>query len=55
MKKQIEVFNLQLLGRCQIDVATHDSKEVDINRHRAATAPNLYSFTRCFTITSQYR
>ena len=41
MKKKIEVFNLQLLGRCQIDVATHDSREVDINRHRAATAPNL--------------
>jgi len=41
MKKKVEVFNLQLLGRCQIDVATDDSIEVDINRHRAATAPNL--------------
>ena len=41
MKKKVEVYNLQLLGRCQISVATDDTDEVDIKRHRAATAPNL--------------
>ena len=41
MKKQMEVLNLQLLGRCKLSVATNDTDEVDINRHRAATAPNL--------------
>ena len=41
MKKNVEVLNLQLLGRCQLRVATDDSEEVDINRHKAATAPNL--------------
>ena len=41
MKKQVEVYNLQLLGRCQISVATDDKNEVDSSRHRAATAPNL--------------
>ena len=41
MKKQLEILNLQLLGRCKLSVATDDTDEVDINRHRAATAPNL--------------
>lgn len=41
MKKNVEVLNLQLLGRCQLYVATDDTDEVDINRHKAATAPNL--------------
>lgn len=41
MKKQIEVLDLKLLGRCKMSVATEDTDEVDINRHRAATAPNL--------------
>ena len=41
MKKNIIRLNLQLLGRCQISAATDDTNEVDINRHRAATAPNL--------------
>ncbi len=41
MKKNIEVLNLQLLGRCQMKVATGDTDEVDRNRHKAATAPNL--------------
>ena len=41
MKKRVDRFELQLLGRCQISVATDDTDEVDINRHRAATAPNL--------------
>lgn len=41
MKKQVEVLNLQLLGRCEVRVATDDTDIVDINRHKAATAPNL--------------
>ena len=41
MKKDIVRLELQLLGRCRISVATDDTDEVDINRHRAATAPNL--------------
>ena len=41
MKKNWEVLNLQLLGRCQLKVPTDDSDEVDISRHKAATAPNL--------------
>ena len=41
MKKKIEVFDLQLLGRCQLKVATQDKNEVDLARHKAATAPNL--------------
>jgi DNA-directed RNA polymerase len=40
-KKQLEVLQLQLLGRCQITVATDDTDEVDINHHKNATAPNL--------------
>jgi DNA-directed RNA polymerase len=41
MKKKIEQLDLQLLGRCRINVATSDTNEVDKNRHKAATAPNL--------------
>ena len=41
MKKNIVSMQLQLLGRCDLKVATDDSDEVDINRHKAATAPNL--------------
>jgi len=41
MKKKVEVLNLQLLGRCEIRVATDDTNEVDRARHKAATAPNL--------------
>ena len=41
MKKDTQVVALQLLGRCQLTVATDDSNIVDVNRHRAATAPNL--------------
>ena len=41
MKKKVERLDLQLLGRCQINVATSDTDEVDKNRHKAATAPNL--------------
>jgi len=41
MKKEVERIKLQLLGRCDVSVATNDTNKVDINRHRAATAPNL--------------
>ena len=41
MKKKVETLDLKLLGRCQIRVATDDTDEVDKNRHKAATAPNL--------------
>ena len=41
MKKDTKCVELQLLGRCQLTVATDDSNIVDVNRHRAATAPNL--------------
>ena len=41
MKKEVEILNLQLLERCKLSVATEDSKEVDKQRHKAATAPNL--------------
>jgi len=40
MKKQVKRVQLQLLGRCQLSLAS-DSKETDLHRHRAATAPNL--------------
>ena len=41
MKKEWERLQLQLLGKCEIRVATEDGKEVDRTRHKAATAPNL--------------
>jgi len=42
MKPEMERLKLQLLGKVQqITVSTSDSVEVDINRHKAATSPNL--------------
>jgi len=41
MKKKVQTLDLQLLGRCQIRVATDDPHKVDRARHKAATAPNL--------------
>ena len=41
MKKKVERLDLQLLGRCQLSVATDETKDVDLSRHKAATAPNL--------------
>ena len=41
MKKKFERLCLHLLGDCEVRVATGDTDEVDINRHKAATAPNL--------------
>jgi DNA-directed RNA polymerase len=40
-KKLVETIKLQLLGRCEIQVATEDSDKVDLNHHKNATAPNL--------------
>jgi DNA-directed RNA polymerase len=41
MKKKVERLQLQLLGACEIRVATDDTNKVDRARHKAATAPNL--------------
>ena len=41
MKRKVERLQLQLLGVCEVYAATGDTDEVDINRHKAATAPNL--------------
>ena len=41
MKKQIQEIKLQLLGRCEIRVATGDTDKVDLAHHKNATAPNL--------------
>tara|TARA_R100001530_G_scaffold118488_2_gene85620 strand:+ start:1607 stop:3946 length:2340 start_codon:yes stop_codon:yes gene_type:complete len=41
MKTQWERVTLQVLGQCNMRVATGDTDEVDKNRHKAATAPNL--------------
>jgi DNA-directed RNA polymerase len=40
-KKEIITVQLQLLGRCEMQVAVGDTDEVDINHHKNATAPNL--------------
>ena len=41
MKKELIKIDLQLLGRCQLTVATQDSDKVDKQHHKNATAPNL--------------
>lgn len=41
MKKEFEVCSLQLLGRTRMKVAVDDSPEVDVNKNKSATAPNL--------------
>ena len=41
MKRQVETIDLKLLGRCRLKVATTEGDQVDRNRHKAATAPNL--------------
>ena len=41
MKKQIQRIELQLLGNCNIFVATGNKDEVDKSHHKNATAPNL--------------
>jgi DNA-directed RNA polymerase len=42
MKPEMERLQLQLLGKVQqITVSCRDSDDVDINKHKAATSPNL--------------
>jgi DNA-directed RNA polymerase len=41
MKKEVVTVKLQLLGRCELEVATDDSDKVDKQHHKNATAPNL--------------
>jgi len=41
MKRKVERLQLQLLGACEIRVATDETNKVDRARHKAATAPNL--------------
>ena len=41
MKKEIITVKLQLLGRCELQVAVDDSDKVDKQHHKNATAPNL--------------
>ena len=41
MKKDWVTMDLQLLGRCQLRVATGDSNDVDVKHHKNATSPNL--------------
>jgi DNA-directed RNA polymerase len=41
MKPNIVTVKLSLLGRCELAVADGETDEVDKNRHKAATAPNL--------------
>lgn len=41
MKKNTKVIELQLLGRCQVRVATDDSDKVDKAHHKNATSANL--------------
>ena len=41
MKRHVERLQLQLLGNCEMFVATGETDQVDRNRHKAATAPNL--------------
>ena len=40
-KKQIQTLDLQLLGRCKMNVAVGDTDTVDLSHHKNATAPNL--------------
>ena len=40
MKHETQTIRLQLLGRCELEIAK-DTDEVSISRHKAATAPNL--------------
>jgi DNA-directed RNA polymerase len=41
MKKNTRLIDLQLLGRCQIKMATGETDQVDRAHHKNATAPNL--------------
>tara|TARA_R100000234_G_scaffold54561_2_gene32691 strand:- start:11700 stop:14057 length:2358 start_codon:yes stop_codon:yes gene_type:complete len=41
MKKKFVTMDLQLLGRCQLRVATGDTNQVDVAHHKNATCPNF--------------
>jgi DNA-directed RNA polymerase len=41
MKKHKVTVKLQLLGRCELEVVTGDTNQVDKQHHKNATAPNL--------------
>ena len=41
MKRNVQKLQLQLLGRCSVNITTEDDKKVSVVRHKAATAPNL--------------
>jgi len=41
MKKNVERIRLQLLGECNIFLATGDKDKVDKSHHKSATSPNL--------------
>jgi DNA-directed RNA polymerase len=41
MKRSMERIELQLLGRCTINLCTGETDEVDLAHHKNATAPNL--------------
>lgn len=41
MKKNVKRVELQLLGRCTVQVADGNTDQVDKNHHKNATAPNL--------------
>ena len=41
MKKKKVTVKLQLLGRCELEVAVDEDKKVDKQHHKNATAPNL--------------
>ena len=50
-KKEFERITLQVLGQCNMRVATGDKDEVDKARHKAATAPNLiHSMDSCLLL-----
>ena len=41
MKYKLQRIDLQLLGRCQVKIATGETSKVDKAHHKNATAPNL--------------
>ena len=41
MKRNVQLLELKLLGRCKVSVAADFNDQVDKCRHKAATAPNL--------------
>ena len=40
-KRNVQTLQLQLLGRCTVNITTEDENQVSLVRHKAATAPNL--------------